>query len=379
MALCPAPGAAVADSQLSAADREATLRELEALRGRMRELQERLEAIRTEHAAMREDLRETERRIGSLVNSLKRLDEQTRAHRRELERLRGEQSEEQARLASHQSILGAQIRTAYATGRQEFLKLLLNQEDPAAVGRMMRYYDYLNRVRHEQIEQAREGLTRLAAVRERIESESAALNRAQAAQEREKTELEKTYAERERMVARLDREIELKGEELARMMENESRLEDLVEALNRLLADIPGVPDGHRPFAETRGELPWPTKGRVDSIFGAARGAGTLVWNGVRIRAEEGEDVRAVSHGRVAFADWLRGYGLLIIVDHGDGYMSLYGHNQSLHKETGDWVEAGELIARVGRSGGQSDSALYFEIRHNGKPTDPVRWCAPGA
>jgi septal ring factor EnvC (AmiA/AmiB activator) len=116
----------------------------------------------------------------------------------------------------------------------------------------------------------------------------------------------------------------------------------------------------------------------VRALFGRSRNAGKLKWNGVLIKASEGKDVRAVSHGRVAYADWLRGYGLLLIVDHGDGYMSLYGHNQALYKETGEWIEAGEVIATVGQSGGQQEAALYFEIRHNGKPSNPARWCKRG-
>lgn len=373
--LCLGAGPAPAAGELSAAEREAKLRELEQLRSNIRHLQERLDAIRSEHAAMREELRDTERRISGLVNSLKRLEAETRAHKREIERLRGEQSTQQGRLAAHRKVLGAQIRAAYAIGRQEFLKMLLNQEDAAAVGRVLRYYDYFHKARSEEIERARTTLERLAVVRDRIEQESAALERKQAAQQREKDALEASYRERERVVARLNRDLEQKGQELARMMENERRLEDLLQALHDLLIDVPASPEGHRPFAELRGKLPWPARGRVDPSFGKDRGIGRLVWNGVRIRAPEGEDVRAVSHGRVAFADWLRGYGLLIIVDHGDGYMSLYGHNQTLYKETGDWVEAGELIAAVGRSGGQEESALYFEIRHDGRPADPVRWC----
>lgn len=373
--LCLAAGPALAEGELTPAERKAKLRELEQLRSNIRDLQARLDAIRSEHAAMREELRDTERRISGLVKSLKRLASETRAHRRELARLRREQAAEQDRLAEHREVLGAQIRAAYAIGRQEFLKMLLNQEDAAAVGRVLRYYDYFHEARSEQIEKARTTLDRLALVHRRIEAESAALEQKQAAHTREKAALEESYKDRTRVVARLNRDLEQKGEELARMMENERRLEDLLQALHDLLIDVPASPQGHRPFAEQRGKLPWPARGRIETRFGEARGVGRLVWNGVRIRAAEGEDVQAVSHGRVAFADWLRGYGLLIILDHGDGYMSLYGHNQTLHKETGDWVEAGELIAGVGRSGGQSESALYFEIRHNGRPSDPVRWC----
>jgi septal ring factor EnvC (AmiA/AmiB activator) len=131
----------------------------------------------------------------------------------------------------------------------------------------------------------------------------------------------------------------------------------------------------HQPFAKLRGRLNWPSRGKLITRYGSARKVGKLKWQGVNISAPEGTEVRAISHGRVAFSDWLRGFGLLTIIDHGDGYMSLYGGNQSLFKEVGDWVEAGEAIASVGNSGGRQDSALYFEIRHNGKPSNPLKWC----
>jgi septal ring factor EnvC (AmiA/AmiB activator) len=134
-------------------------------------------------------------------------------------------------------------------------------------------------------------------------------------------------------------------------------------------------PVTEEPFASRKGELAWPAKGRIGARFGSARGVGRLYWDGVLIEAPEGGEVRSVHYGRVAFADWLRGFGLLLIIDHGDGYMTLYGYNQSLFKETGEWVEAGEVIAQVGRSGGRSTSGVYFGIRHNGEPIDPKKWC----
>ncbi|MCW8851123.1 MAG: peptidoglycan DD-metalloendopeptidase family protein, partial [Gammaproteobacteria bacterium] len=157
------------------------------------------------------------------------------------------------------------------------------------------------------------------------------------------------------------------------------RIENLLKSLGELLADIPTSPSETQPFVSQKGKLPWPVNGRFLNNFGQSKNYGDLKWNGVLIKAELGTPVRVVSHGRVAFSDWLQGFGFITIVDHGDGYMSLYGHNESLFKQTGDWVQAGEVIATAGDSGGQPTSAVYFEIRSRGKPINPSKWCSTKA
>jgi septal ring factor EnvC (AmiA/AmiB activator) len=142
-----------------------------------------------------------------------------------------------------------------------------------------------------------------------------------------------------------------------------------------MLVDIPAEADGQQPFHSRKGKLRWPARGRLAQRFGAPRSGG-LRWRGVMIEAQEGGEVRAVSQGRIAFSDWMRGFGLLLIIDHGDGYMSLYGHNQTLYKEVGEWVDTGEVVALLGASGGRTESGLYFEMRHKGRPINPVHWCA---
>ena len=157
------------------------------------------------------------------------------------------------------------------------------------------------------------------------------------------------------------------------------RIENLLKSLGELLADIPTSPSENQPFVSQKGKLPWPVNGRFLNNFGQPKNYGDLKWNGVLIKAELGTPVRVVSHGRVAFSDWLQGFGFITIVDHGDGYMSLYGHNESLFKQTGDWVQAGEVIATAGDSGGQPTSGVYFEIRSRGKPINPSKWCSTKA
>ncbi|MEX1033351.1 MAG: peptidoglycan DD-metalloendopeptidase family protein [Cellvibrionaceae bacterium] len=176
------------------------------------------------------------------------------------------------------------------------------------------------------------------------------------------------------MLARLNESIETKDQELQQLARDRQYIEQL---MTEIVATV-----GHQntfnsdaPFAELRGKLPWPAEGQIAHSFGSERVAGKMKWDGVLIRASEGEPVKAIHHGRVVFADYLRGHGLLIIVDHGEGYMSLYAHNQTLKKAVGNWVEAGEVIASVGSSGGQRQAGLYFEIRQHGRPTNPGTWC----
>lgn len=358
-----------------AATRREKLAELKQLRERIQALQARLDRVRTHRDAVRAELRTAEVRIASQTRDLERLAGEIADHRTQLARLRAERARYEERLGVQRKLLAQQVRAAYAIGRQEYLKMLLNQEEPAAVGRVLRYYDYFHRARSQAIDAARTTLAHIAGLEQRIGEQTAALEDKQRRQKQDKAALEEAQAERTRVVARLSRDLNDKGAELARLQGDEKRLQDLVEALKNALSDIPPEAGNRRPFPQLRGKLPWPVAGRVEPLFGKPRGAGGITWKGVRIDANEGREVHAVSHGRVAFADWLRGYGMLIIIDHGDGYMSLYGHNQTLYKETGDWVEAGERIAAVGRSGGQEHAALYFEIRHNGRPTNPERWC----
>jgi len=278
------------------------------------------------------------------------------------------------RLVDERSALARQVRSSYMTGRQELFKLLLSQESPAALGRMLVYFDYYNRARSARIDSVAAELAELAGLEEatrRVETDLAALEEEQA---REVAALEKSRDERRTVVAKLDAEIRDGNSAVAKLRSEEQRLADLVKRLGEVLTDFPVESD--EPFARLKGKLPWPVQGRLAGDYGQPRGSGAVKWNGVLLEAAAGTAVRAVHHGRVAFADWLQGLGLLVIVDHGGGYMSLYGHNEALLKESGDWVEPGEAIAQLGDTGGQARPALYFEIRYNGEPVNPHPWMA---
>jgi septal ring factor EnvC (AmiA/AmiB activator) len=292
-----------------------------------------------------------------------------RAARRSL----GEQTDRaNQRLATERAALGSQVRTSYITGRSEVFKLLLSQESPATLGRMLVYYDYLNRARSARIAAVGADLTRLAVLNADTERVEAELKDLEAAQATQVAALAKARDARQAVVTRLDSTIKDDSATVAKLRGEEKRLTDLVEQLRQLMAGLPV--EGDQPFATLKGKLPWPVQGRLAGDYGQPRAGSVVKWNGVLLEASAGTAVHAVYHGRVAFADWLPGLGLLVIIDHGGGYMSLYGHNEALLKEAGDWVQPGETIAQVGDTGGAPRPALYFEIRFKGEPVNPHTW-----
>lgn len=357
---------------------------LEQLREQIQALRQELDSDQQRKLNLRSQLRLTERHIGKVVALLKRLKRQLRKQQRELKKLNKRRGNLQADLQTQRVSLAQQIRAAYSIGQQEYVKILLNQQDPAAVTRTLTYYDYFNRARLTRIASIDTSLADLRKLEQKIQTKTAALKQNQQEQSSEKTQLENTRGKRAAVLAKLQQQIMAKGERLSLLQEDERRLQQLLDSLATAPRDNTAPPTDnalssegteHTPFRTLRGKLQWPSRGKLTTRYGGRRKVGKLKWQGVNIKAPEGTEVRAISHGRVAFSDWLRGFGLLTIIDHGDGYMSLYGSNQSLFKEVGDWVDAGEVIASVGNSGGRDNSALYFEIRHNGKPTNPLKWC----
>lgn len=357
------------------ADAAAKAAQLERLRERIEQTRRALAETRSEHDVVQAQLRKVERRIGQVGRAVRRLARDIQRQEQALASLRQRRAELQEALAGYREILARQVRASYVMGRQEHMKILLNQGDPATVQRALVYYDYLNRSRAAQIRNALARLEELQAVEQEIREKQERLQALLARRAQQKKALEDSRMARQKVMASLERRIDDQGQTLRSMVEAEKELEWVVRTLNQALDDIPLEHEADKAFAKRKGELPWPANGRLMHRFGSRRSVGNMRWRGVVIRATSGRDVRAISYGRVAFADWLRGYGLLLIIDHGDGYMSLYGHNQSLYKDVGEWVESGEVVASVGDSGGQRDSGLYFEIRSQGKPVDPTGWC----
>ena len=348
--------------------------ELEQLRTRIQLLRDDLNTVRGARRDVRIELTSIERNIAVSAQQMRKTRQDLALNAKRLQELIAQRRQLHTSLARQREGLAEQIRTGYVVGRQDYMKMLLNQEQPARVGRVLTFYSYLDNARREQIENITQQMNRLSTVEEAINVENENLAAANTRLADEKTSLLALQSERRRILSRIDVELNDKTQRLENLNADEQRLTDLLRRLPVELADIPADINAKGTFAKSKGKLPWPTSGRISAAYGAPRGAGNLRWQGVVLNAEEGADVRAVWRGRVVFTGWLNGYGMMIIIDHGEGYMSLYAHNQSVIKEVGDWTEAYEVIATVGDSGGQKHSGLYFEIRHNGKPDNPARW-----
>ncbi len=365
------PALAQGDEAGERAERE---RELARLRQQIAALEKRLAEQSGARTGLAAQLRQAELGLARLAQEIDTLRSRLDGYRRELAAQGERQRELDEELLGHRANLRRQLLAAHRVGRLQMLQLVLNQQDPGLVSRVLTYASYLNRARLQAIAGTRAAVRELEAVRARIEKARDGERRAHTALVAEREALQVRRAERGRLLASIEGELAQGNRRLERLRRDGEQLEELIRSLESLLADIPDNPLQAHPFRKLRGRLPWPAKGELAERYGAPRGVGDLRWRGILIAAREGNNVRAVHHGRVVFADWLPGLGLLAIVDHDDGYMSLYGYNQTLLKETGDWVGAGDIIATVGDSGGQRASGLYFEIRKNGKPVNPLRW-----
>ncbi|MGM0565079.1 MAG: murein hydrolase activator EnvC family protein [Pseudomonadota bacterium] len=366
----------VAVAQAESGDRQATERQLEAVRGKIQSLMDEMAHVRQQKSEAEQALYATERRLGKVRSELSRLERQIDENKSRLNKLENRRGNLQEQLQAQKKRLAQQLKAHYISGQREQLKLLLNQEDPAALSRITTYYDYLNRARQERIQAARDTLEELRSVSREIESENRKLGALAVEHDEQRQLLAGQRKQRETALDRVRDELASEGRQLARLREDEQRFESLLESLSNLLADIPDAPSADVPFTSLRGQLPWPTDGKVIHQFGQKRSPGGLDWQGLVVKAPAGRKVRSIYSGRVAFADYFQGFGLIVIIDHNNGYLSLYGHNRLLYVGTGDWVKRDEVISEVGDSGGRSDSALYFELRHRGQPVDPGQWLA---
>ena len=346
--------------------------ELEDVRERISELKQSMDRAAEERDRLAGELQELEVAISERRMRLKEIERDRQYTAAQKQKLDDELAEREQHLDDESEALAAQVRTAYMSGSQEKIKLLLNQRDPATLGRLMAYYRYLNDYRAENIDAVIEQIRKLDELRARIAAEEARLAALAQARYDELGRLNASQENRAEVLASLRRKIASEGKEVEQLAAQEQDLIRLIAELSSILSDYPI--SSEEPFSEHKGRLTWPVAGTLLHDFGQPRVGGNIKWNGVVLAAPRGREVRAVYHGRVAFADWLAGMGLLVIVDHGEGYMTLYGYNETLLKNTGDWVAPGDVIATVGDSGGQSQASLYFELRRGTKPENPRRW-----
>lgn len=356
------------------ADPATTKKELRQVKQRIEQLQQKIKSTQAQRSSAENELRKTEQEIGATKRKLRDVQTQQRDAETRLVQLEQAQRELIAAKERQRDAMRANISAAYRSGRQEYLKLLLNQEHPDQLSRLMKYYDYFRAARLERIAAFNQTLEDIARNEEEIAARVQELDGLKQTLLAEEERLQQAQQKRKSLLASLDTSLKSSNQQVGQLKANQSELEKVLKAVQESLNDLPSSL-GKTPFAQLRGKLKWPTQGRMLHRFGAWREQGALRWNGVLIGADSGSTVRAVHHGRVVFADWMRGFGNLIIVDHGGGYMSLYGHNESLLKSPGDWVRNGDAIALSGNSGGQNRPGLYFEIRYKGKPVNPAQWC----
>lgn len=357
--------------------------ELDALRGRIEALKKDLSGAEDDRSEASDGLRESERGVSEANRRLHQIGEQQRQARAGLARL-GEKSRAlEASVATQQRELGQLLALRHASGRQDYLRLLLSGRDPNQTARDLHYYSYISRAQADFIRGLRVNLAGLAQLAREARDKSAELARLEAREREGRKELLARQAERRRVLARLSTQIRSQRREIRSLQRDEARLSRLVEELGKAISPgkggrrnerLPQSGGGAGAFSSLKGKLRLPTRGELINSFGSPRSDGGLKWKGLFIRGASGQEVRAVAAGRVVFAEWMRGFGNLMIIDHGQSYLTIYGNNEALLRQEGDAVATGDTVATVGNSGGNPDSGLYFEIRYQGKAFDPMRW-----
>jgi septal ring factor EnvC (AmiA/AmiB activator) len=347
---------------------------LQQLRERIDEIRHDIDSMRDQRDSLQGALKKTEIEIGSVTAELRKLDARIATIRRKIQDLYDERSIENARLDTMRAGLARELRVAYMTGKQEQVKLLLSQEDPATVGRVMVYHGYYARARVGRMQDLLASLQHINEIEQTLVEKQAEIGQLRHQQADKSASLAGEQDNRRRILGQLQADLRTRTTELATLEQDQLRLQKLVQSLTLALQDFPPGDGQYRSVRQLKGKLHWPVAGRITQPFGVKDARGTLRTRGVHIATRAGSDVQAIASGRIAFSDWLRGFGLLLIIDHGKGYMSLYGQNRSLYKEVGEWVSRGETIAAAGDGRGMANAGLYLELRKDGKPFNPGPW-----
>jgi len=358
-------------TSLSVADDKQQAR-LDDLKRSITSLEKKLIASDKEKNSLQSDLKKVEIEASQINRNLRQLRKKISGVEKKLSSLDKQEVELQNDIALQSGAIVDQISAAYKLGNQEPIKLLLNQEDPQKVARVFKYYGYFLQARTEKIQRYMADVDKLAEVIEDINSQKLELTKSRAELESGQKKLSGRVKKRSGTLSKLQASRRTDKKKLGSLQKERGKLEEILSAVEEAVIDMK-LPKNYQPFVSRKGKLKWPLKGRVAHNYGSPR-SGELRWEGWLISAKAGAAVNAVHNGRVVFSNYLRGFGLLIILDHGDGYMTLYAHNQELLKDTGDWVQSSETVARAGDTGGLSKPALYFEIRKQGKPADPKSW-----
>ncbi len=372
-----------------------------------------IEQVKQQRDALVLQLQQIEKQYGYTARSLRELSVQMNGKQQRLKAIQQQIQQYKTKVTEQNQALAQQLKAAFIMGKQEKLHLLLNQQDPALISRMMIYQHYVNQARLKKLATLKNTLTSLSQLEHQKQLENTLLAQIIRSHQLGQYDLARSKSQREQLLSRLNHDFALKSEQLSQLNRSVEEAQALIDRLQQ--AALPAVPkpenlspetpaiaepptqllddDGNllkpeptsaasstpiaepepKAFAQLKGQLPWPVKATIVKKFGSPRFESR--WDGVLMAAKEGTEIQTVADGQVVFANWLRGYGLLMIIDHGQGYMTLYAFNQSLYKQAGDRVKTGEVIAAVGKSDGREEAGLYFGIRNKGKAVDPMKWC----
>ncbi|MGB2313811.1 MAG: murein hydrolase activator EnvC family protein [Porticoccaceae bacterium] len=347
-------------------------KELDSLKRSISTLERKLEDRGKQRNSLQSALKKVELESSKINRNIRRLRNKINNLEKQLKTLDQKEKNLQQNISQQSDAISEQITAAHQLGDQEPIKLLLNQEDPQQLARVLKYYDYFLKARADKIQRYKKDIDDLSATKAEIKRQKLALDQSKKALEADKKTLSNRVKSRKKTLDKLQLSLRTDKKKLSKLQSERNKLEEIIETVKKAAAKL-APPANYESFASRKGKLKWPLKGRVAHSFGSKR-SGTLRWEGWLISAKAGDAVKTVHHGRVVFSNYLRGFGLLVIVDHGDGYMTLYAHNQELLRETGDWVQSNEVVSRAGDTGGLNKPALYFEIRKKGNPADPKVW-----
>ena len=349
----------------------ATEQEMEAVQSQIKTVQTRIKSAENEVELMLAELQKYETAAAGVATAVRGINSDIDAGQDRLTALNEEFDQLGANLHSEKDLLSEQVRAMYRTGRNDYIKLLLNQENPALFGRTLAYHDYFNRARTKRIEAIRSAQEQLESLQEEIHAETEQLLALRSGKQAKLAELTAYREDREQLLVRSRRYIDDQGRQLQALLKTEQELDALLARLGRTGETY----EDETPFVSLKGKLSWPVRGKIITRYGELKKSGKIKSQGIIFASDAGIDVHAISSGTVVYADWFRNLGLLLILDHGDGFMSLYGYNEVLLKKAGDRVGKNSPIARTGDTGGQNNPGLYFEIRREGNPLNPTLWC----
>lgn len=357
-------------AQADAKNNEKTNQQLTDIQQAINQQKLNLSSTNVKISDLEQQLKADDLAIGKIAKNLANTTNDLVTTREKLAQLSSEKKQLELAKKQQEHILAKQLRAAYSTGHHDYIKLILNQEKPSSVQRTITHYQYLNAARIKEIEAFKTTITQLNDVTKQYQQQAEQLTQLTQTQNQQKQILELSKTKQKQTLIALNKKALTGQQKLAKLEREESALVALLKRMAAAAKEVENLVG----LSKLKRKLSWPVKGRINHSFGSSK-QGYLKWKGVFLSAPIGREVKTIHNGTILFSDWLKGYGLVTVVDHGDGYMSLYGHNQALLKSVGDRVEAGEPIALVGQSGGQANSGLYFEIRHTGIAVNPKLWC----